>query len=203
MIAAFLMAICLVTVAPVLSPAAVYAATQPAEVKQGLVKEKGKYYYYQKGVKVKNCWKTIKTKDGKKVKYYFGKKGAAYAAEKDPYYKKMIAVKKIDGYQYGFLSNGQCVTSGTYCDMSCQIYNFTKSGKLHVKNTEKLRKLGKEGSNPTKLLEYLGKAKKTRKSDSCYDDAGTDYTYYYDTFSVVVFKYQKSSKRVVVGFLPG
>lgn len=41
-------------------------------VKKGLKREKGKYYYYKKGVKVKKQWVSI----GKK-KYYFQKNGAA------------------------------------------------------------------------------------------------------------------------------
>ena len=36
---------------------------QAATVKSGLKKEKGKYYYYEKGKKVQNTWKTIKTKE--------------------------------------------------------------------------------------------------------------------------------------------
>ncbi len=45
-------------------------------VKQGLVKVKNKYYYYNaKGKKVKNKWVTVKVK-GKKQKYYFNKREA-------------------------------------------------------------------------------------------------------------------------------
>lgn len=61
-----------------ISPAAVSMQTaEAATVKQGLVKVKNKYYYYNaKGKKVKNKWVTVKVK-GKKQKYYFNKKGAA------------------------------------------------------------------------------------------------------------------------------
>ena len=61
-----------------ISPAAVSMQTaEAATVKQGLVKVKNKYYYYNaKGKKVKNKWVTVKIK-GKKQKYYFNKKGAA------------------------------------------------------------------------------------------------------------------------------
>ena len=59
-----------------ISPAAVSMQTaEAATVKQGLVKVKNKYYYYNaKGKKVKNKWVTVKVK-GKKQKYYFNKKG--------------------------------------------------------------------------------------------------------------------------------
>lgn len=61
-----------------ISPAALSMQTaEAATVKQGLVKVKNKYYYYNaKGKKVKNKWVTVKVK-GKKQKYYFNKKGAA------------------------------------------------------------------------------------------------------------------------------
>ena len=61
-----------------ISPAAVSMQTaEAATVKQGLVKVKNKYYYYNaKGKKVKNKWVKVKVK-GKKQKYYFNKKGAA------------------------------------------------------------------------------------------------------------------------------
>ncbi len=54
-----------------ISPAAVSMQTaEAATVKQGLVKVKNKYYYYNaKGKKVKNKWVTVKVK-GKKQKYY-------------------------------------------------------------------------------------------------------------------------------------
>ena len=48
------------------------SSAKKAAKKSGLVREKGKYYYYSKGKKVKNTWKTIKKK-----KYYFGPDGAA------------------------------------------------------------------------------------------------------------------------------
>ena len=58
-----------------ISPAAVSMQTaEAATVKQGLVKVKNKYYYYNaKGKKVKNKWVTVKVK-GKKQKYYFNKR---------------------------------------------------------------------------------------------------------------------------------
>ena len=43
-----------------------------AAVKKGLKKENGRYYYYVKGKKIKNTWKSIQLKDsktGKKVTY--------------------------------------------------------------------------------------------------------------------------------------
>ena len=47
------------------------AATTTATVKKktGLYREKGKYYYYTKGRKIRNQWKTVKGK-----RYYFGPK---------------------------------------------------------------------------------------------------------------------------------
>lgn len=82
-----------------------YVMNTPVEVsaktvKKGLKQEKGKYYYYQKGVKVKNKWITI----GKK-KYYFQKNGAAAVdwnkiGNKAYYFNSkavMVKNKKVDG----------------------------------------------------------------------------------------------------------
>ena len=100
---------------------------QAAAVKQGLKKESGKYYYYVKGVRVKNTWKTVSTtKNGKTVtyRYYFGKDGAAYAG-KIVNGKTQIAVKKISGAYYGFDAYGRMV-KGTY--LSGSVYRtFSQS----------------------------------------------------------------------------
>lgn len=196
-----LLLLCLTLVSPVVFPmSASYAASESTK-KNGLVKENGKYYYYTKdGKKLKNSWKTIKNEDGSKDKYYFGKTGAAYAAQEDPDHKKVIVVKKIDDVKYGFLADGKCV-SGIYCNDECVVYCFKSNGKLNEDKTIQLRKLSKEGKEPAKLLEFLGKAKKTRKSDSCYGE-GTDIDYYYDNVRLMVFKSSESGQKMVLGFVP-
>lgn len=73
--------------------APLYVMQTPVEVsakavKKGLKKEKGKYYYYNKGKKAKNKWVTI----GKK-KYYFQGNGAA-----------AVGWTKIGGKAYYFTS---------------------------------------------------------------------------------------------------
>ena len=69
--------------------------------RQGLVKEKGKYYYYVinkngQSEKVTNKWKTVKvTKKGKiySYRYYFGKNGAAYSGSVEAWCKNTCSQK--------------------------------------------------------------------------------------------------------------
>ena len=83
----FLMIFCLLFVSTTAVCWMTPVTAEAASVKQGLVKENGKYYYYAvnkagKSVKVTEKWKTVKvTKNGKTSysRYYFGKNGAAYA----------------------------------------------------------------------------------------------------------------------------
>ena len=74
---------------------AILAAVCPAAgatIRNRLVKEDGKFYYYDKnGNKAANRWVTCGT-----GRYYFGSDGAAYAG----------TVKKISGFYYGFSKNG-------------------------------------------------------------------------------------------------
>lgn len=95
-----------------------YAVQAPVQaavtmaVKKGLKLEKGNYYYYVKGKKVKNTWKTI----GKK-KYYFKASGAAAVGwnkiGKKAYYFSAKGVmakgKTVDKVKLG--SNGQAALS--------------------------------------------------------------------------------------------
>ena len=46
-------------------------------VKNGLKKEKGKYYYYEKGKKVRKTWKNVRLSNGLTRRYYFLSNGAA------------------------------------------------------------------------------------------------------------------------------
>ena len=88
-----------------ISPAAVSMQTA-ATVKQGLVKVKNKYYYYNaKGKKVKNKWVTVKVK-GKKQKYYFNKKGAA-----------LTGTAAVKNRLYGFDKKGRL--NQNIRDLSC------------------------------------------------------------------------------------
>ncbi len=70
---------------PLIAVQTVQAAStaKVAKVKTGLKKEGGQYYYYVKGKKVKNTWKTVTVANkttGKKMtyRYYFSNTGKAY-----------------------------------------------------------------------------------------------------------------------------
>lgn len=96
------MALALAVALAVGTPA--YVAQTPVEVsakavKKGLRQEKGKYYFYKNGVKVKDAWQTVKKK-----KYYLKKNGEAAVGwnkiGKKAYYftdkAVMVKNKKID-----------------------------------------------------------------------------------------------------------
>lgn len=85
-------------------PEPVQAAAKAS--KSGLVKEKGKYYYYNsKGKKVKNKWMTVKAANGKEYRYYFSKDGSALTGT-----KKGALLKSIGGKLYAFNSQGRALT---------------------------------------------------------------------------------------------
>ena len=98
--------------------------------KTGLVKQKGKYFYYQKGKKLKSQWKTVTVK-GKKYRYYFGKDGAAYAG-KVKYGEKVPAVKKIGKATYAFDCNGRMLKGIQVINQKFYVFSAS-SGKLDTK----------------------------------------------------------------------
>ena len=115
---------------PAMPAPAVYAAetqqettAQTQQVKNGLLCENGKYYYYVDG-QMQKGWQDIKsTIGGKEVvrRYYFGSNGAAYAAASG----QKTLVKKIKGKYYGFDVKGRMRTS-TFCNVKL------KKGKTTV-----------------------------------------------------------------------
>ncbi|MDD7218459.1 MAG: hypothetical protein PUI16_00440 [Clostridia bacterium] len=182
---------------------------QAATAKSGLKKEKGKYYYYEKGKKVKNTWKTIKTREnGKTVsfRYYFGKDGAAYAAGAS-FGKYNVIVKKIKGVYYGFDTKGRLV-KGIYVNGdNLKFYAFTKKGVYDSKKSSALRKAAQYGADGAALRKLLGKPLKEKTSDSCMtvpgtDIALTDVILTYNTFTVSLGRYPDGSKEMVYGAIP-
>lgn len=173
-----------------------------SSTKSGLVKSKGKYYYYKNGKKVKNTWKTIKV-NGKKYKYYFGSNGAAYAG-KTVAGEVVPAVKTIGKYKYAFDAKGRMLTGIQV--IGEKFYYFKSNGRLNSTRTTKLRKASKYEKNVTtlrKLLKKYGyKLKNTEYYGfSCYGD-GEDGSLIYSNFEVQVFKYNSSGKVIVLGVYP-
>lgn len=170
-----------------------------AAVKSGLKKEKKQYYYYVKGKRVKNTWKTVKVKSkGKKVsyRYYFGKNGAAYKGKKSNGVV-IPAVKRIKGKYYGFSNTGRMV-KGTYY-IKNKLYSFSsKNGVYNASATKKLRNAAVRGKDAKTLRKLLGKPAKTKTySYSCYGD-GKDVLLYYSHVIVALFK-DKTGKEIIVG----
>ena len=157
---------------------------QTAAKKKGLKRERGKYYYYKNGVKVKNNWLTLK-RNGKYYKYYFGANGAAYAGTK-VYGTSVPAVKKISGAYYGFDRLGHML-KGTYVANN-KFYVFSsKNGKMNGTLSVKLRsacKYKKSTATLKRLLKNIGlKPLKTQKLEGCYGD-GYDVIYTYKNFQI-------------------
>lgn len=142
------------------------------KIKGSSPKDYNYYYYNKKGKKLKNTWKKVKVK-GKTRKFYFGKNGKAYKAEKDASFKYNVAVKKIKGTKYGFDTNGYLV-NGLYVSAGFgtgKMYYFSKTGKLNASVTAALQKAAKQGADSAVLRrlmkKYAGKPKKTYTTDVC------------------------------------
>lgn len=179
--------------------------TEASSKKQGLVKEKGKYYYYilnknGKSVKVKNKWKNVKiTKNGKTstYRYYFGNNGAAYAGSvvlgvKTP------AVKKIGSKYYGFDTNARML-KGIYI-IKGKFYAFNSStGVYDSAKSSKLRKASEYLNEAATLKKLLGTPVKTEDLTGCYGN-GKEQMLYYKNFMLNIGE-TSEGVEVVLGIL--
>ena len=171
-----------------------------AAVKTGLKKEKGKYYYYSKGKKVKNTWKNVKVKNTKTKKtvtyrYYFGKNGAAYQGGKqwgEPY----LTVKTIKGKKYGFDQYGHMV-KGDYVSKSSFYCFNSKTGVYDAKRTQKFRSASKEHASAAGLFALIGNPKKRTAVPGCYGD-GQEYELEYTNFRVSTFVSSATGQETVI-----
>ncbi len=170
-------------------------AMAKAAAKEGLKTEKGKIYFYVKGKKIKNKWKTVG-----KDKYYFDKTGAAITGKKSGSIV-IPKVYKISGKSYGFDNKGRMV-KGLYV-IKDEFYMFsTKDGAYKSSTTKKLRAAAKTGQKTTTLLALLKKLvgdplSREDYPDSCYGD-GKDSVLYYSGFMVQLFT-DKKGKTTIVG----
>lgn len=163
------------------------STTVQAAAKKGLVKEKGKYYYYvlkKDGTseKATETWKTVKVKkNGKTIsyKYYFGKNGAAYAGSTKNGIKTP-AVKKIGDKYYGFGTDAKML-KGTYL-INDKFYVFHSKNGVYDRNaSNKLRKAYGYEKKAATLRKLLGKPQKTETFQGCYGN-GKEYLLYYPNF---------------------
>ena len=116
------------------------AAEKKAAAKSGWKKEKGKWYYYENGARVKDQWRhmAVKLSDGREVVrwFYFRSKGAA-----------CTSVLKYRGKYYVFNKRGMLLYSNSnklfkvgnyyYCpdqDGVCQTGWIISNGKLYFAN---------------------------------------------------------------------
>lgn len=176
-----------------------------AAVKTTLKKEDGRLYVYENDKKVCNKWRTIG-----KYKYYFGKNGVAYQAEKEDG-THSIKIKKIKDKYYAFDINGHMVTGprvGHTSSMSPeQIYYFNPKTGAYDKNvTARYRAAAKPSTmkklNSTEAIrKLLGKPQKTRVNKtigSCFlDGNGRDGELIYEHMIVNVFIPAGSNKEYV------
>ena len=167
--------------------------------KNGLVcsSTTGKCYYYKNDVKQTNCWKTINNK-----RYYFGKNGAAYAAEKTEGVNYNIVLKKINGKYYGFNNKGQMVKNGLYADNYGKVYYFNAKGTYCPEATKRYRAASKYQAYASRIRSLMGKAKKTKYYDSCYQLDGKDVVLTYNYVTLNLFRDNASKKEIVLGIYP-
>ena len=161
-----------------------FRPVQAASKKKGLVKTGGKYYYYVKGKKVKNKWKTLK-EDGKKYRFYFGKKGAAYKASTG-----CVRLYKIGKKKYGFDSSSHLASPGIYATYDFKVVVIGKKGVYDAKKTKSIRKKLNLGHKMDKTIyrtvtDIFGKPLSVKRSpQSCYPWNETD------TFTDVILRYK-------------
>lgn len=169
--------------------------------KSGLKKENGKIYYYNKGKKIKNKWKTVKGKQ-----YYFSKTGAACKGfkkiGKDYYYfnskcrrtnKKLVKVK---GKYYYFLANGKAVTGIAMVNKKLWLFN-NKGVRQSESAVKEIRAATKLEGDFDVLEQLIGTAKKISKGTSCYYGPGYDGIYEYVNFTV--YTYEENGQRIIKG----
>jgi glucan-binding YG repeat protein len=193
----------------------VYAATETTQEiqetqkiqKDGLVQEKGKYHYYQKGKLVKKKWQTIKGK-----KYYFKSNGDAaigsYKIEGTYYIfnakgqlcntkKKVVTVNSV---KYGVNKNGKALLGIQVIGEN--FYSFSNSGKYDATKTKKLQSAAKEKKSMTNLYKLIGKPKKSKYLYGCYGTDGKDGILTYKNFTVYTYKYttgKNKGKEIFMG----
>lgn len=169
--------------------------------KTGLVKEKGKLFYYQKGRKLKNKWKTIEIK-GKRYTYYFSKDGSAYAGIVR-YGDEIPAVKKIGRYTYAFDKDGRCMKGIQV--IREKFYVFAGNGRYNVQKTSRLRQASVYKADADRLMRLLerygARSKKVQYFPKGCHGEGEDGLMYWDSFQVGIFK-PTGGKAYVLGIYP-
>lgn len=186
----FLMIFCLLfaSVSAVywLTPVSAEAADTNA-AKTGLVKEKGKYYFYVvnkdgKSEKITNKWRSVKvTSNGKTstYRYYFGKDGAAYAGSVK-LGVKTPAIRKVGTKYYGFDTYARMI-KGIYV-INDKFYAFnSKTGVYDSAKSSKLRKAYGYQKKAATLKKLLGKPEKTENVTGCYGN-GKEHILHYQNF---------------------
>lgn len=205
----FLMIFCLLFVSAStffwLTPVSTEAA-DTSVAKKGLVKEKGKYYYYVinadgQSEKVTNKWKTVKvTKNGKTAtyKYYFGKDGAAYAGSVK-LGVKTPAFRKVGTKYYGFDTYARMLKGTYFFNDKFYVFN-SKTGVYDSAKSLKLRKAYGYEKKAATLKALLGKPKKTQNLTGCYGN-GKEHMLYYQNFVLSTGETAKGVE-VIFGVMP-
>lgn len=185
-------------------PVQVYAASQIT-----LKKENGVFYAYESGKKVCNGWRTIG-----KYKYYFGKNGAAYQADKTEG-THSIRIRKIKNKYYAFDINARMVTGPRVGHTSSagldKIYYFSpKTGAYDKSTTAKYRAAArtstmKKMNSSAAIRKLLGtpiKVRINKEAGSCFlDGNGRDGELIYEHIVVYVFRPVGSNKEYVESVL--
>lgn len=200
----FAVVLCLLLMLTPLASIAVPTTVQAA-AKTTLKQKDGEIFAYENGKKVSSQWRTIG-----KYKYYFGKDGAAYQADRSMGGKHCIVIKTINKKKYAFDISGHMVTgarvgSTSLYGMPKLFYFNTKTGAYDASKTAKYRKAAttstfKKSNSAATIKKLLGKAKKVsvNKGTSCFlDGNGKDVQYTYEHIILNVFRPNGSSRELV------
>lgn len=200
---------------PTLGAATHFTILSQDQEKDGLVKEKGYYCYYEDGELVTDRWVTAEDdtfyfdEEGKASVFSCKIDGSYYVFDEEgrlfqPSETKIVKVETEDGVRkyyvdtegkavsgwsddkkYYFDKTGEAVTGITV--IKEKFYCFYASGKYNSTKTQKIRKVAKYEKPFSNLQKYIGKPKKAKYYASCYGK-GKDGILTYDRFTVYTFK---------------
>ena len=188
--------------------------------KDGLVKQKGAYYFYKAGKKLKSTWKKYKGK-----KYYFKSNGKAAVGSvkiKGTYYvfnKKGVLQKgdgihfvKVNGVKYRVKASGKAASGwadgGTRCYLPdgvkacglCLIDDklclFSEKGVYDAETSAGLQQ-AQEAKDAAAIIALLGDPDRVETTDSCADE-GLDGFYYYGKLCIITFEPAGTTEKQLV-----
>lgn len=176
------------------------AASATTTTKKGLVKIKGKYYFYSKGSKLKKKWKTVKG-----YRYYFTKSGAAATGVKlinGKYYyfnskghlRKKAGMVTWNGKKYYVTEKGRVLTGVQL--IKGKFYSFSAKGVYSSAKSKKMRAAAVYEKDFSELKALIGNPLKSEYLAGCYG-SGEDGILTYKNFTV--YTYRENDTEIFMG----